>query len=48
MSVHVDEVPLARPVLGEAEERAVVEAMLRRGLRHDHLDELRRLGFPLD
>ena len=39
---------LTFPPPTEAEERAMVRAQLKRGLRHDQLDELRRLGFPLD
>jgi hypothetical protein len=39
---------LTVPPPSEAEERAMVRVMLQRGLRHEHMDEVRRLGFPLD
>jgi hypothetical protein len=39
---------LTFPPPTEAEERAMVRAMLKRGLRASDVAEVRRLGFPLD
>lgn len=39
---------LSRPRPTEEQQRAMVQHLIRRGMRASDLDEVRRLGFPLD
>jgi hypothetical protein len=39
---------LTVPPPSDEETRAMVQLLLKRGLRHSDLAEVRRLGFPLD
>jgi len=39
---------LTCPTPSDEETRAMVQLLLKRGLRHSDLAEVRRLGFPLD